>query len=385
MRLLIVLVLGGLAAALLVTEAAMQPEPRDRLVLGGIYLLSAVATVGVFLWVRGMSRRTRRMSTSLQLIALGAVAAVGVAVVLAAATMFLSDHDRNLVLVALALGLGLGSALAVVLGEAAASDIRSLARLADRVAEGDFNARERIDRQDEIGELSQSLHAMADRLAATEEERKVLLASIGHDLRTPLAAMQAQIEAVLDGVVPGDRTVIESLQRDVSHLSRLVEDLFLFARMEAGTLSFEPEEVDLTELVDEAVEAMAPVAARRSVQLEVSSSAPVHVNADPWALGRVLRNLLDNAIRHSPATAAVAVSVDQSEARPKVRVVDQGEGFNPAIRARAFDRFTRGDAARQAENGGSGLGLAIARGIVEAHGGSIFIEDGPGGRVAFTL
>ncbi len=79
------------------------------------------------------------------------------------------------------------------------------------------------------------------------------------------------------------------------------------------------------------------------------------------------------------------MSVDQSEARPKVRVVDQGEGFNPAIRARAFDRFTRGDAARQAENGGSGLGLAIARGIVEAHGGSIFIEDGPGGRVAFTL
>jgi two-component system sensor histidine kinase BaeS len=385
MRVLIVLVLGGLAAALLITEAAMQPEPRDRLVLAGIYVLSGLATVGLFAWVRWMSLRTRRMSTALQLIALGAVAAVGVAVVLAAATMFLSDHDRNLVLVALALGLGLGTALAVVLGEAAGRDIRSLARLAGHVADGNFTATEPVQRNDEIGDLSESLHAMAQQLASTEEERRVLLASIGHDLRTPLAAMQAQIEAVIDGVVPADRSVMDSLQRDVAHLSRLVEDLFLFARMEAGTLALEPDRVDLTELADEAVEAMTPVAAKRSIDLRVTSTAPVEVVADPWALGRVLRNLLENAIRHSPPSSSVTVSVDNLGERSTIRVIDEGDGFPSGIREHAFDRFTRGDAARQTSNGGSGLGLAIARGIVEAHGGVIAIEDGPGGRVAFTL
>lgn len=137
--------------------------------------------------------------------------------------------------------------------------------------------------------------------------------------------------------------------------------------------------MDLAELGDEAVEALTPLAARRRIRLTARATGAVPAQVDPAAMGRVLRNLLHNAIRHSPDGAEVVLEVEPGG----FRVVDEGEGFPDEFRPRAFDRFSRADAARSGD--GAGLGLAIARGIVEAHGGTIHIEDGPGGRVAVRL
>ena len=139
------------------------------------------------------------------------------------------------------------------------------------------------------------------------------------------------------------------------------------------------------ELADEAVEAVTPSAAERRVRLSVQAPGRVGAMADPASVGRVFRNLLANAVRYSPEAGEVRVEVAVVGAHAEARVVDEGPGFDDDFRGRAFDRFIRADPSRNRDSGGSGLGLAIAKGIVEAHGGSIDIEEGPGGRLRFTL
>lgn len=382
---LVAAVAAIVAGVLLLTEVSMQPTADERLSLVAIYGVAAVVTVAAFLVGREMSTRLVSLGTSLQLIAVASVGVAGLAVFLAAQTMFLSVHDRNLVMAALALGIGLGSALAIAFGRQASEDLERVSDAATRLAAGDLSARARVDRRDEVGRLAATFDSMATQLDAAEEERAVFMASVGHDLRTPLASLRATIEAAQDGVVEIDERALAGMHRDVTHLSRLVEDLFLFARTEAGTVDLHRESMDLAELADETVEVFGPIAALRSVSLHTSSTSPLEVNADPWALGRVLRNLVDNAVRHTPAGGAVRVLVGPVDGRPSVTVEDDGPGFSAEIEAVAFERFSRGDAARSRDGGGAGLGLAIARGLVEAHGGHISIESGPGGRVRVRL
>ena len=174
------------------------------------------------------------------------------------------------------------------------------------------------------------------------------------------------------------------MQRDVEALGALIDDLFLLARIESGNLALDRVPLDLSELVDEAVEALAPAAAARGIRIERDTPQRVRVAGNPTALGRVVRNLLDNAIQHAPDGSVVRVVVDGAE-RPRVEVTDEGPGFPAEFSAHAFERFTRADPSRNRSTGGAGLGLAIARGLVEAHGGRIWIGAPPGGRVTFDL
>jgi two-component system sensor histidine kinase BaeS len=169
------------------------------------------------------------------------------------------------------------------------------------------------------------------------------------------------------------------MAKDVEHLGRLVEDLFAYARIESGRYEPVVESVDLRELVDETVEVCSPIADQRQVRLEVVNERGGLAEVDPAGMGRVLRNLVDNAIRHTPPGTAVRIVVGDR----RLHVIDEGPGFPEEFRDVAFERFTRADPART--GGGAGLGLAIARGIVEAHGGSIAIGDGPGGRIEVQL
>lgn len=384
MRNLLAVAAAVVGGALLVTEATMRPTPADRVMLVAIYLTTAAVTVGWFELVRRLSGRGASVRFQLRLLAVGSVAVPAVAVVLAARSMFLSDHDRNLVLVALLLGAGLGTGLATLVSRSIADDLDRVAGTAGRFASGDHDARVRLGRRDEIGEVARAFDRMADRLAATEEERAVLLASIGHDLRTPLASLRATIEAVDDGVVDDPREAIAGMAGDVHHLSRLVDDLFLFARIEAGTLDLHPEPVDLAELAEDVVGSMRPLARRAEVTLGREGEGPVSVEADPSSLARVLRNILDNAVRHCPSGGAVRVGVERHDGWAVVRVVDDGPGFPEELRERVFTRFVRGDVSRSRE-AGAGLGLSIAKGLAEANGGDVVLEDGPGGRVAVRL
>jgi signal transduction histidine kinase len=270
-------------------------------------------------------------------------------------------------------------------------DLEATAAAARRVQAGDLSARTGVVRADEVGTVAETFDRMAADLEQRDAERRSheaarrqFLAAIGHDLRTPLASLRAAIEALEDGLAPDPDRYLHSMDRDVAVLSSLVDDLFLLSRLEEGSVEMERGPIDITELADEAIEMLTPVAVSAEVQLELVAGQRVVAMGGSEAVSRVLRNLLDNAIRFAPSGSAVTVEV-LGEDGAEVRVVDDGPGFDPAFVGEAFERFSRGDPSRERSTGGSGLGLAIARGFVEALDGSIWAEPGPGGCVGFRL
>ncbi len=380
------------AIALLVAEATMQPTGADRLALAAVFGSVTVATA-ISAW--GLPKLVARSTSLRRAVILVAVAAIGAAaatVVVSAGSMFLSGHDLRLVLVALALGVSLGVVLATAVARPLEQDLSRLSTVAEQVAGGDLAVRTGVDRPDEVGEVAGALDAMIARLAAAEDERarmeqarRTFLAAVGHDLRTPLTLLRSAVEALEDGMAPEPARYLAAMRHDVQLLSALVEDLFVLARIESGGLDLAPERCDLAELVDEAAEAMTPVARVHTVRLAVDGAGPALARVDPTEIRRVLRNLLDNAIRHTPAGTTVRVRVQRDDEDVRLEVSDEGPGFAEDFRHVAFDSFTRADPARIRDGGGAGLGLAIARGIVEAHGGEIEACAGPGGRVIVRL
>ena len=374
-----------LAAGLIVAETAMELtrsiEESSTAVFGAMALVTLLTAIGS----TRVAPRLSSLITSIRILAFAAVVVSGLAVAVSAMTMFIEPHDLNLVMVTLLLGVGLGAVLAVAIGQPLTADLAAISAVAERAGEGDLTARTKIDRRDELGSAARALDEMVAKLEASEEERRSLLTAVGHDLRTPLSSLQAAVEALQDGVAPDPPAYLRGMSHDLALLRHLVDDLFLLARIESGRLELSPIEIDLAELADEAVEAAAPGAADRRIHLSVRSPGRVGVLGDPAALGRVFRNLLANAVLHSPEAGEVTIELSRVGLRAETVVSDQGEGFDPEFKPRAFDRFARAERSRNRDSGGSGLGLAIAKGIVEAHGGSIAIEDGPGGRVRFGL
>lgn len=384
------MLMAAVVAALAVTELTMQPAPEDRAALAVIFGAVAGAT-GLAGWLLpGVTSRFRTLRHTVLLVSMAAITVVAVAVAVSARLMFLSSHDLRLVVVAVGLGVVLGALLAATISRPLAEDLGRLAGTARRVGQGDLSVRAGLDRPDEVGTVAAAMDGMIDALRAAaaerdqvEKARRAFLAAVGHDLRTPLTSIQAAVEALQDGVTEEPERYIRSMLADLDHLSGLVEDLFLLARIEAGHLEVFTEPVDLADLADEAVEAMAPVAHRRGVEIDIEADHHIMVLAGEHELGRVIRNLLDNAIRHAPVASHVHVEVRNGGPDATVRIVDEGPGFPDDLDV--FESFAKGDPARTRSHGGAGLGLAIAKGLVEAHGGSITIEPGPGGRVAFRL
>jgi signal transduction histidine kinase len=220
-----------------------------------------------------------------------------------------------------------------------------------------------------------------------EEARRALVAAASHDLRTPLASLRLLVDAIEDGVATGetrDRYLAE-IRTHVAVLSDLIDDLFELSRIEAGDISWSLRQVEVGELIDETVAAMRAPAEQRGVRLAAELPAPgVRAEADAEKVQRVLFNLIQNAIRHTPADGSVTVRARPHGADVEVEVADDGEGIPAGDGERVFEAFYRGDASRGED--GAGLGLAISRAIVEAHGGRIWLEDAmPGTRVHFTL
>jgi signal transduction histidine kinase len=220
-----------------------------------------------------------------------------------------------------------------------------------------------------------------------EEARRQLVAAASHDLRTPLASLRLLVESIDDGVATGetrDRYLAE-IRTHVGVLSDLIDDLFELSRIEAGDISWTMRRVELGELIGDTVAAMRAPAAQRGVRIAAELPAgAVLATANPEKLQRVLFNLIQNAIRHTPADGSVTVRARPRGRGVEVEVADDGAGIPVADGERVFEAFFRGDEARGEE--GAGLGLAISRAIVEAHGGRIWLEPGdPGTSVHFTL
>lgn len=287
------------------------------------------------------------------------------------------------------LAVSAGSAtVAVIAGLVLARSIsRSVERVRDasaQVAAGDLSVRAPESGPAEVADLAASFNEMAASLERLFDARRELVAWASHDLRTPLANMQAMLEALEDGLVTaGAATPV--LREQVALLTSLVDDLFELARIDAGALTLELRDALLEPVVGSCLRGVEADARRRGIGLAATVAEDVSARCAPEKVERVLFNLLTNALRHTPSDGSVAVRVEQVDREVHVTVEDTGEGLDDEARRRMFDRFWRADPSRSAR--GSGLGLAIARGLVEAHGGRIWAEDRPGGgaRVSFTL
>ncbi|HEY7379698.1 MAG TPA: HAMP domain-containing sensor histidine kinase [Gaiella sp.] len=267
----------------------------------------------------------------------------------------------------------------------------SIAGRIDRVREasaalagGDLSARAPEAGPAELADLAGAFNEMAVSLERLFDARRELVAWASHDLRTPLANMQAMLEALEDGLVEPEVTY-PALREQVRALSLLVDDLFELARIDAGSLTLELQEAPLAGVVAACLRGVEAEARRKHIGLASEVDADARARYAPEKVERVLLNLLVNALRHTPSDGSVAVRVVPLAGEVQVTVEDTGEGLEEEAERRMFERFWRGDRARTVR--GAGLGLAIARGLVEAHGGRIWAENRPGGgaRVSFTL
>ena len=268
---------------------------------------------------------------------------------------------------------------------------RSIADAIDRVrdasrelARGDLDAHAPEDGPAEIADLAGSFNEMSASLRRLFDTRRELVAWASHDLRTPLANIQAMLEALEDGLGEPEEYV-PALRVQAHVLAQLVDDLFELARIDADALTLELRELPVAPVVSSSLSGIAAEARLKHVRLAADVDETVTARFAPDKVERVLMNLLTNALRHTPGDGSVAVRVETLGDEVQVAVEDTGDGLDAEARARMFERFWRGDPSRSSR--GAGLGLAISRGLVEAHGGRIWAEDreGGGARVCFTL
>jgi signal transduction histidine kinase len=317
---------------------------------------------------------------------------------LAAQQMFASPHDLLLAGVLLIFAAGIALAFGYFFAEALTGRLTALGAAAHAIAGGRLDARAPEQGQDELADLARSFNHMATQLEAADRKqreldqlRRDLIAWVSHDLQTPLAAVRARVEALADGLVDEPAAVqryLHTALRDVQALSLLIDDLFQMAQLEAGGLPLERAPASLGDLISDTLESFAALADQRAVSLAGHVAPEVDtVSMDPARIGRVLANLVGNALRHTPAGGAVTVRAARTAAGVRVEVGDTGEGIPAADLPRVFEQFYRGEKSRSRATGGAGLGLAIARAIVVAHGGQIGAESAPGQgtRVFFTL
>jgi signal transduction histidine kinase len=305
------------------------------------------------------------------------------AVLLSGWVMFHMGDDVKILAVAAA------SALTAII--AAFVVARSIADSIDRVrqasvelAHGDLYARAPEGGPAEVADLATTFNAMGDNLQRLFDSRRELVAWASHDLRTPLANMQAMLEALEDGLGQPEEYV-PALRAQVGVLSELVDDLFELARIDANALTLELQRLPVEPVVSSSLRGVEAEARLRHVRLAADVAADVEARFAPEKVERVLMNLLTNAIRHTPNDGSVAVRVEAFPDEVQVAVEDTGEGLDDEARTRMFERFWRADRSRTSR--GTGLGLAIARGLIEAQGGRIWAEnrEGGGARVCFTL
>jgi signal transduction histidine kinase len=320
-----------------------------------------------------------------------ALALVAVALPLAAVTLgglvMFHMHDDVKLLEVGAASASTALIAALLLGQSITRRVDSLEQAAERLAAGELTARAPSDGPREVARLGASFNEMARSIEQLFDARRQLVAWASHDLRTPLSAIRAMLEAIEDGLAEPDE-YLPALEEQASALGALIDDLFELAQIDAGVLTLELRETPLGELVTLCVRGLEADARARRVRLELALEEPLPgVRCVPQHVQRVLLNLLTNALRHTPSDGSVVVTARPAGEELEVVVEDTGEGLTEEAQARMFDRFWRADPARVRGGGRSGLGLAIARGLIEAQGGRIWAENraGGGARVGFSL
>ncbi len=264
--------------------------------------------------------------------------------------------------------------------------LRDMASAARRMETGDYSVRVHTRSRDEVGQLAEAFNKMSSELQQLEQLRRDLVANVSHELKTPIAALRAHLENLLDGVEKPDPETLQVMLSQSERLGRLVEQLLDLSRLESGDVPLERGPVELAPLVDQVLSEID--VARSGRRVAVASSLPADlppVLADRERIHQVLFNLLDNAVRFTPPGGRVEVRASRHDGSCEVSVQDTGVGIAPEHLPRLFERFYRVDPARSQKEGGTGIGLAIARSVVEAHGGHIRAESEMGKGSEFTF
>jgi signal transduction histidine kinase len=350
---------------------------------------AAVAAAAGALVLRALRRRS--LGTQVAAVAVVAVLGVGVGAWAGARAMFLSQHDlRALAVILVAAGV-VTVVSALLLGRRVGAASEALVDVARRLGDADARAdgpgpaapQELARLHHELELTSRRLEQARTREQALDSSRRELVAWVSHDLRTPLAGIRAIVEALEDGVVDDEQTVARyyaTLRGEADRLAELVDDLFELSRAQAGVLQLQLESVSLGDLVSDALAGSSPIAAAKGVHLEGRlDGPPAELEVSTSEVLRALRNILENAIQHTPSDGSVTVEAGSDSGGAYVSVIDTGGGIPERDLPRVFEVAFRGDTARTPGDAGAGLGLAIARGFVEAHRGDITVRNEDGG------
>ena len=392
-------ILAALALTVALAFAFMHPPAEDLLLLALLFGFtgSASALIGFVSHRLGWWRRLRSLNQTLTLGYIVAAVLTLINVWITARLMFINqEHDLTLAGLLLLFAGGISVSFGYFLSASLTHALRAVVRAASRVSQGDFSTRVRVEGRDEVAQLAQAFNAMAARLETADGEaraldaaRRDLVAWASHDLRTPLASLRAMLDALADGVVTDPETVaryVRQSQAEIVRMNALIDDLFELAQMDTGSLTLRCDAGSLSDLISDTLEGFTARAQARGIALRGSVASgvdPVWMASDK--ISRVLQNLIENALRHTPGGGEIQLRAEVLNGMALVSLKDTGEGIAPDDLPRIFDRFYRGDAARSRsharegfDGGGAGLGLAIAKGLIEAHGGRIWAESVPG-------
>ena len=360
---------------------------------------SVIAAGSIALASLAVTRLFRRLSlrAHLGLVVVTTVAAMIAGLGLAVRQMVLDSHQMRVVMVVCAVSGLMAVLVGLVLARGVVLEARRVRGLATALGEAPSRPHERRAkplRTKELEEIAVELELTADRLAeaaarerALEASRRELVASVSHDLRTPLAGLRALVEALEDGLSEDPTPYLKSIRVEVDWLTRMVADLFELSRLQAGRSARREDALLVRDLVSDTLASAIPLARALDIELDGSAPAGLTVSGDAAALMRALANLVANAVRYTPAGGAVSVTAEPAGDGAAIAVADSCGGIPGDHLARVFDVGFRGDPARTpGADAGSGLGLAIVKGIAEAHGGQVTVENrGPGCRFTILL
>jgi len=393
---------GAITSGVLLAEILMSPPSADLWSLAAYLALSGVATMGAG-WVV-LRTADRVMGLSIQTRAfVGGLIAATVAllnVLIVAQAMFIStSHDLKLLVAIVVFSAVITGFFSLLVARAVTARIRPIRDSIGSLAAGDLRTRVQVAGGDELAALADDINTLAKKLETAEEqrsaldrERRELTTAISHDLRTPLASLRAMVEALDDGVVDDAEGVSRyygTMRREIDRLSRMIDDLFELAQIDAGALRLNRASIDIREIAADVADAMQMQLRRNEIEirLECAEQVPM-LSLDGSRMERAVANLLRNALEHTPRGGRVDVRVAVDSGSVGLSVADSGPGISPDDLPRVWDRFYRGEKSRRrdSENGdGAGLGLAIVRGIVEAHGGTVSAESAPGEGATFKM
>ncbi len=389
----------ALVVAALLFMFLMQPPLAEMRALISTLMVTSLLSLGLgyILYKRGWARSVsllRTLSVTYFWAAMLTLFNVGIL----QQQMFVSRHDLILSGVLLLFAVIIATAFGIFVAASVTDDLRQISNSAQRLAEGDLETRVSVRGRDEVAHVGEAFNEMAGQLQQVQRQREEvdrlrrdLIAWASHDLRTPLTSIRVRAEALNDGVVEGGearRRYYGDILSNVMALNHLIDDLLELAQLDSGSLQLNMSLISLRDLLSDSQDRFKLLAENRQITMRTNFDKdvdPVRLNATK--IGRVIDNLLSNALRHTPERGQILTRVYRGESGVHVIVEDTGPGFDAEDIPRLFEQFYRGEQARSRATGGAGLGLAIAKGIIEAHGGRIWAENKPdgGARIGFVI